>query len=1006
MSDRGNPTLPALFSEPFYFSFDPYFSDWQERSGILMPSEANQNKTIASVTVVAAYDNNVNTAYFDNISLRLEPSQTYRYDSNGNPVAATQPGTGSESATYSGIDLTGYTAANGTKYTYTYNSAHDVTSAKVDGLKATTTYNTNGNVIGSKLTADGTTLYMETSATVTDDKNHTKTVTDANGYMTTYAYDSNGQLLSVTDAKNQTTNYTYNDALRTKSTYREGIANIGYTYTNGRLTTLDRKTFRSGAEQHQYYYFAYNAWGQPTTTKVGNRTLSTNIYYKYNYNLNETGAGGNLKQTTYGNGDSVTYVYDELDRLIRKQYNSGEYTEYSYNAEGMIGELRHCSIQNGQSTLTAYRFEYDSLGRLVRSSESVGDTVKLRTEHIYDGYNRLSKQKWSANGSTYTEYYTYDDGASGDGSLKQFRTTSGQKINLTYDKLKRIEKASITSNGGVEYYTVGQSYYTNGSKTTPRVEYYNYRMTGGALIAGDRYVYDALGNITEIQESEPASGSSVRRTKVRYTYDDQNQLKTETRYTYSSNTDTTGSPVTYSYSYDTAGNILSVTSNSATLTYTYGDSNWRDLLTAVGGTTISYDGSGNPTNWYNGTTSYSGLSWKNGRQLTQITSGGKTSYYTYDTDGVRSTKIVDGVKHEYLTLNGKVVYEKIGEGTSAKIMIFSYDEMGRPFAVKYSKNNGTKFTNYFYALNQQGDVVKIFRPVAVTDANGNTTGYTEKTYATYTYDAWGKLIGITNSAGTSIINKQTTSTALANLNPLRYRGYYYDNETGFYYLQSRYYDPAVGRFINADIYSSTGQGFVGTNMFAYCRNNPVNRTDSCGCMDISVIGIFEFLGESITELSQYFPLLALAVAGVHILSELSDTINGKTEEAIEKIKAYVDSADIKEYTANSVYVLRDSDNIVRYVGRTKNPDRRRREHGRDPLKKDYHMQVIATGMSRTHAIMFEQTLISAYSLDNLDNARREIALKNIPKFITYLASFRDIVCGIPEDIIRNILERR
>ena len=818
-------------SEPFYFSFDPYFSDWQERSGILMPSEANQNKAIASVTVVAAYDNNVNTAYFDNISLRLEPSQTYRYDSNGNPVAATQPGTGSESASYSNsVDLTGYTAANGTKYTYTYNSAHDVTSAKVDGLKATTTYNTNGNVIGSKLTADGTTLYMETSATVTDDKNHTASVTDASGYKTTYAYNSSGQVTRITNAKNQSTNYTYDPAtLRSKNTYRDGIANIGYSYTNGRLTTLDRKTFRSGTEQHQYYYFAYNDWGQPTTTKVGSRTLSTNIYYKYNNNPDETGAGGNLKQTTYGNGQSVTYVYGELDRLIRKQYNSGEYTEYSYNAEGMIGELRHCSIQNGQSTLTVYRFEYDSLGRLVRSSESVGDTVKLRTEHIYDGYNRLSKQKWSANGSVYTEYYTYDDGASGDGSLKQFRTTSGQKINLTYDKLKRLQKSSITSNGGVEYYTVGQSYYTNGSKTTPRVEYYNYRMTGGALIAGDRYVYDELGNITEIQESEPVSGSSVRRTKVRYTYDDQNQLKTETRYTYSSNTDTTGSPVTYSYSYDTAGNILSVTSNSATLTYTYGDANWRDLLTAVGGTTISYDGSGNPSNWYNGTTSYSDLTWKNGRQLTQITSGGKTSYYTYDTDGVRSTKIVDGVKHEYLTLNGKVVWEKIGEGTSAKIMVFSYDAQGRPFGFKFSKNNGTKFTNYFYALNQQGDVVKIFRPVAVKDADGNVTGYTEKTYATYTYDAWGKLTGILDSSGNNLINKQTTSTALANLNPLRYRGYYYDNETGFYYLQSRYYDPAVRRFINADTYASTDSSdAIACNMFAYCANNPIVNADPSG----------------------------------------------------------------------------------------------------------------------------------------------------------------------------------
>ena len=125
-------------------------------------------------------------------------------------------------------------------------------------------------------------------------------------------------------------------------------------------------------------------------------------------------------------------------------------------------------------------------------------------------------------------------------------------------------------------------------------------------------------------------------------------------------------------------------------------------------------------------------------------------------------------------------------------------------------------------------MVKIFRPVAVKDADGNVIGYTEKTYATYTYDAWGKLIGIIDSAGNNLINKQTASTALANLNPLRYRGYYYDNETGFYYLQSRYYDPTMRRFLNADVYASTSQGFVGTNMFAYCNNNPVIFVDNGG----------------------------------------------------------------------------------------------------------------------------------------------------------------------------------
>ena len=117
----------------------------------------------------------------------------------------------------------------------------------------------------------------------------------------------------------------------------------------------------------------------------------------------------------------------------------------------------------------------------------------------------------------------------------------------------------------------------------------------------------------------------------------------------------------------------------------------------------------------------------------------------------------------------------------------------------------------------------------VKDSDGNLIGRTEKVYATYTYDAWGKLIGITDRNGDSLMNKQATSSALANRNPLRYRGYYYDVETGFYYLQSRYYDPANHRFINADVYSSTDSSdAVSCNMFAYCGNNPLNRSDEAG----------------------------------------------------------------------------------------------------------------------------------------------------------------------------------
>ena len=165
------------------------------------------------------------------------------------------------------------------------------------------------------------------------------------------------------------------------------------------------------------------------------------------------------------------------------------------------------------------------------------------------------------------------------------------------------------------------------------------------------------------------------------------------------------------------------------------------------------------------------------------------------------------VTHEYLTLNGKVARETIRtNNTLTGVLDFIYDESGKPFALKYS-TNGTSFQTYYYVLNLQGDVVKLIHYIP---------GFEYESVATYEYDAWGNIV--------------SSSGRLAEINPLRYRGYYYDNETGFYYLQSRYYNPANRRFINADSYASTGQGFVGTNMFAYCNNSPVFLVDSYGNM--------------------------------------------------------------------------------------------------------------------------------------------------------------------------------
>ena len=161
-------------------------------------------------------------------------------------------------------------------------------------------------------------------------------------------------------------------------------------------------------------------------------------------------------------------------------------------------------------------------------------------------------------------------------------------------------------------------------------------------------------------------------------------------------------------------------------------------------------------------------------------------------------------------------------GTRIRTLKFCYDEKGTPVGFVHIDASGTD-SFYYYAKNLQGDVAALYR------WNWSDEGkHTVTLEATYSYDLWGKLLSVKNASGSPI--SATLTTNIANVNPFRYRGYYYDTETGFYYLQSRYYDPTISRFINADSYGSTGQGFLGTNMFAYCLNNPIIYVDSEGRM--------------------------------------------------------------------------------------------------------------------------------------------------------------------------------
>lgn len=188
-----------------------------------------------------------------------------------------------------------------------------------------------------------------------------------------------------------------------------------------------------------------------------------------------------------------------------------------------------------------------------------------------------------------------------------------------------------------------------------------------------------------------------------------------------------------------------------------------------------------------------------------------TSYpssYSYDENGLRTTKTVVSASgtsvNTYLYDTAGTLLRQVVENPdgTTDIMEFMYDESGRPYAVLLNS------TIYYYILNLQGDVVQ------VADSWG-------RTHATYTYNAWGKLLSA--QAGS-----YSGAQKITDLNPLRYRGYYYDTDTQLYYLQSRYYDPNLGRFLNADAFASTGQGLMGNNMLAYCNNNPVILADPYG----------------------------------------------------------------------------------------------------------------------------------------------------------------------------------
>ena len=378
-----------------------------------------------------------------------------------------------------------------------------------------------------------------------------------------------------------------------------------------------------------------------------------------------------------------------------------------------------------------------------------------------------------------------------------------------------------------------------------------------------------------------------------------------------------------------------------------------------------------------------------GRELRKITNGSNTYSYKYNADGIRTSKTVNGTTTEFFLNGSQILAQKTGDS----VMRFFYDSTGK----RVGFANGTML--FYYLYNVQGDVIAIVRAA------------TGQVVAKYSYDAWGNCT-VTNAAGYAVGDK----------NPFRYRGYYYDTETGLYYLNSRYYSPEFGRFISVD--NAIGQiGSVhGANMFAYCFNNPINMSDPMGnwpswsqVFTGVAIAALAVAAAALTVASCGAAVPALALAGGIIggMSSGAATIAagalfvaGASATASVASKTVEKKADRNSKRNNTVYKLVDKNDEVQYVGRTTNVTARADAHKHNPFRKDLRMEIIAQDLSYNEARGLEQiAMLQCHTINTANRMNNQInGISPFNKSLgIYMAAGRGVAEYLGNQISNEIL---
>ncbi len=764
----------------------------------------------------------------------------YAYDANGNRISETDANGNTRRFTYDAWNrLIKETDPLGHTTSYTYDSRDNRTSM-TDANGHTTTYTYD---ILDRLNCEINALGGQTCYTY-DAEGNTLTITNPNGNTTTFAYDVNNRKVSETNTLGETTVYTYdaNGNLITQT-----LPN-GNTITNtfdslGRLINI-------ADTLGQIRSYTYNLAGLALTEAdaIGNITsysydASNRIIQKTDPLGNTTNytydAIGNLLTVTDGEGNSITYSYDALGRRLSVSDQLGNITTYSYDSVG-----NKTSVTDAKGNVTTY--SYDGANRLVQEAYADGTNVSytydgvgnrltrtdqngIITTYTYDALNRLTLRDYPGNND---DSFSYDLGGrmlTADNAVSSVRYSydainrvtqerqNGKVVSYAYNTAARTRQ--VTYPGGrviqenrdlrerLTSITEGANTIANYSYTGNRLTTINYlngttssysynannwitslsHYKGATRIAEFGYDFDKEGNRKYVERLHDPNNSE------QYIYDGKYRLIKFRRGILNAVKEIPLPATQTAYNLDAIGNWNSKTTDGTTEIRIHNEVN---ELTAIDGTSLSYDANGNLIDDGSNTYEYD---YENRLiRVTRKSDSQVLAEFKYDALGRRIEKndVVNGIVTKYY-LDGARVIEEQENGSTTTTYVYGdgIDEV-----LQMQKGAAA----YYYHPNSLSSID------ALSDSSGNVVEY-------YRYDAYGEA-----SVYSGGWVYQGSSSTVGN--PYLFTGRRLDDETGLYYYRARYYSSTLGRFLQHDPLGYT----EGMNLYEYVGSNPISFNDPFG----------------------------------------------------------------------------------------------------------------------------------------------------------------------------------